>query len=234
MSDEIGNDPGRFWRRMARCGGLMCLIATFLDQPILAIGNNLWQERISIFATGYASAIEYLSHFGSPISFGRSLMGTITLLFFPSQLLAGVTVAIIASRRTLDEEKSESSRAAAILLILVTTAISAVTALRSIPDPKGNETVFGIMLCGIFIFVFISGIALAQSRHCARSLHSVLLCLLAPLATASITWTAQFCAGWGWPVYLGFLGVIATDLGLFMWWRAVRRTHPSAKPRSEI
>jgi len=230
MHELSVRDPGRFWRRMARCGALLCLVATVIP---FGRGETLWNVTDEILQ----AAIRACPVTSDPT---QLLIVLFCCLSGPAMLL-GPAGLIVCSLRVLRPGIGRTPHVTLVLLVwLLATLPPYIFIGRHLRNLIENTNVLAVCLGLLTGYLFVAGLTFLGSWTARRTPVLIFWLEILPMVAAMVAWAALavgFLIEPGGPVnsliYNGALGAVASLLmliGWLMWWRAVRKAMADEKP----
>lgn len=236
--DDPADDPGRFWRRTARCGALIATVIAFrpldygqsLAYRLYGDLSDLFRnDEVALFCTNLPWSILFLWMTSASIILSGPLM----------LLLCSVTSTEAGVRRSLN-------MLALFGVFLLNALVPFCVVLRLLPPEP--EIVRGTGVGAMLIYLMLQGVIVLvtlQKRHQVDlPFWSGLILLGMNLFAWGITaahgiMATGYSSGDWILIFAALAGAVPLLLGWVKWWRAVKLAQPNARsaiqnPQSEI
>jgi hypothetical protein len=239
MSDPA-DDPGRFWRRVARIGALAVTAITFYP---LNSGSSVGQIVLHDVLTLFGNPTRNLIGNSSWPYFFLMVGSTSIVLCGPAMLLAcSSRTPVLGARRTL-------SIFVVFVVFLLNALIPFCVLLRLLSSQSESETARAFGIAASLVYLIVHGLVALVTLQKKRRFDLPFWCGLTVLGTNLLAWASVVVYGLfarglytrdDWYLMCPeFLSALFLFVGWVMWWRAVKLAQPSARspiqnPQSEI
>ena len=231
MDNLTAHDPGRFWRRMARVGALLCTVATIVPFP--GSPSMLW--------TALPGVLLHWRDIVTQASTNPHIWVALPFEAFQFPLLSvGPICLLLCRRRARPGPPSLLDAIAASVLLALAALPPYVLGLMALP-PNTSENE-GVVTLGLAIgsgYLMFCGLHLLAGRPWRRGPLTVFWLGIVPIALTFLGWGCALAftiliRNW---LFLrlaiaGAVGSFLLLLGWLKWWAAVRRAIHSAKESS--